>query len=86
MLAADEQDRRTTTRLILVMCGLRSLAYGLLSVLLGVALAGEGFSPVVGEGRVHDNKRKSQTHYWALRQHSASPRGVLPILVVGCGV
>ena len=47
MLAADEQDRRTTTRLILVMRGLRSLAYGLLSVLLGIALAGEGFSPVV---------------------------------------
>ncbi len=47
MPAADERDRRTTTRLILVMRGLRSLAYGLLSVLLGVALADEGFSPVV---------------------------------------
>ena len=34
------------TRRILVMRGLRSLAYGLLAVLLGVALAGEGFTPV----------------------------------------
>src|SRR5436305_12666620 len=31
---------------MLVMRGLRSLAYGLLAVLLGVALAGEGFTPV----------------------------------------
>ena len=45
--AADEQGRSTTTRLILWMRGLRSVAYGLLSVLLGVALADEGFSPVV---------------------------------------
>lgn len=34
------------TRLILVMRGLRQLAYGLLAVLLGVALADEGFSSV----------------------------------------
>jgi MFS family permease len=46
MLSAGERDRRATARLILVMRGLRSLAYGLLAVLLGVALAGEGFTPV----------------------------------------
>src|SRR6266567_4471674 len=39
-------ERLRDTRLMLVMRGLRSLAYGLLAVLLGVALAGEGFSPV----------------------------------------
>src|SRR5215471_12307444 len=46
MLSAGERDRRATARLILVMRGLRSLAYGLLAVLLGVTLAGEGFTPV----------------------------------------
>src|SRR5258707_2097054 len=45
MPSAGERDQRTATRFILVMRGLRSLAYGLLAVLLGVALAGEGFSP-----------------------------------------
>ncbi len=40
------RERLRDTRLILVMRGLRSLAYGLLAVLLGVALAGEGFTPV----------------------------------------
>src|SRR6266852_4651506 len=39
------RERLRDTRLMLVMRGLRSLAYGLLAVLLGVALAGEGFSP-----------------------------------------
>src|SRR6266699_1584649 len=39
-------ERRGDARLILLMRGLRSLAYGLLAVLLGVALAGEGFTPV----------------------------------------
>lgn len=38
-------ESRPDTRLILVMRGLRQLAYGLLAVLLGVALAQEGFSP-----------------------------------------
>lgn len=45
-LPVDTSKRRRDTRLILVMRGLRSLAYGLLAVLLGVALADEGFSPV----------------------------------------
>jgi len=45
MPSAGERDQRTATRFILMMRGLRSLAYGLLAVLLGVALAGEGFSP-----------------------------------------
>src|SRR2546421_700963 len=43
---AQTRERRRSTRLILVMRGLRSLAYGLLAVILGVVLAGEGFSPV----------------------------------------
>ena len=43
---AETRERRRSTQLILVMRGLRSLAYGLLAVLLGVALADEGFSPV----------------------------------------
>jgi MFS family permease len=38
-------EDRLDARLILVMRGLRQLAYGLLAVLLGVALAEEGFSP-----------------------------------------
>src|SRR5713101_3625867 len=42
---AQTRERRRSTRLILVMRGLRSLAYGLLAVILGVVLAGEGFSP-----------------------------------------
>src|ERR1700693_2345612 len=42
----DASKRLRDTRLMLVMRGLRSLAYGLLAVLLGVALAGEGFTPV----------------------------------------
>jgi MFS family permease len=43
---AQTRERLRDTRLILVMRGLRSLAYGLLAVLLGVALAGKGFTPV----------------------------------------
>jgi MFS family permease len=46
MFTGGERDRRADARLILAMRGLRSLAYGLLAVLLGVALADEGFSPV----------------------------------------
>jgi MFS family permease len=46
MLSAGERDRRATARLILLMRGLRSADYGLLAVLLGVSLAGEGFTPV----------------------------------------
>ena len=45
-LAAETHERRRDAQRILVMRGLRSLAYGLLAVLLGVALAGEGFTPV----------------------------------------
>src|SRR5438874_3356664 len=44
-LPTNWRERLRDTRLILVMRGLRSLAYGLLAVLLGVALAGEGFTP-----------------------------------------
>ena len=44
-LSVDTSERRRSTQRILVMRGLRSLAYGLLAVLLGVALADEGFSP-----------------------------------------
>src|SRR6266700_3096354 len=43
---AQTPERLRDTRRMLVMRGLRSLAYGLLAVLLGVALAGEGFTPV----------------------------------------
>jgi len=39
------REHRGNAGLILLMRGLRSLAYGCLSVILGVALAGEGFSP-----------------------------------------
>jgi hypothetical protein len=42
---AQIREHRGNTVLILVMRGLRSLAYGLLAVILGVVLAGEGFSP-----------------------------------------
>src|SRR5438034_6840859 len=45
-LPANMRERLRDTQLILAMRGLRSLAYGLLAVLLGVALAGEGFTPV----------------------------------------
>ncbi|HET8854056.1 MAG TPA: MFS transporter [Ktedonobacteraceae bacterium] len=44
--ASGERNQYKDARLILVMRGMRSLAYGLLAVLLGVALASEGFSPV----------------------------------------
>src|SRR5215472_16546567 len=45
-LVADTSKRGRDARRILLMRGLRSLAYGLLAVLLGVALAGEGFTPL----------------------------------------
>lgn len=44
--AGGQGYHRVDARLILVMRGLRSMAYGLLAVLLGVALSAEGFSPV----------------------------------------
>ena len=44
--AGDEPSHRADARLILVMRGLRSLAYGLLSVVLAVALTNDGVSPV----------------------------------------
>src|SRR6266849_8234649 len=44
-LPGETRERRGDAQLILVMRGLRSLAYGLLAVILGVVLAGEGFSP-----------------------------------------
>ncbi len=40
-----ERNQQVAARLILLMRGLRSFAYGLLAVILGVVLAGEGFSP-----------------------------------------
>jgi MFS family permease len=43
--SVDTSERRRSTRLILLMRGLRSMDYGLLAVILGVVLAGEGFSP-----------------------------------------
>jgi MFS family permease len=45
-LAGDEPTHQADVLRILVMRGLRSLAYGLLSVVLAVALANAGFSPV----------------------------------------
>src|SRR5579864_6292955 len=45
-LPVKTRERRGDAQLILVMRGLRSMAYGLLAVILGVVLAGEGFSPV----------------------------------------
>ncbi|MFL5664552.1 MAG: MFS transporter [Ktedonobacteraceae bacterium] len=42
---AQTRERYGDARLILLMRGLRSLVYGLLAVILGVVLAGEGFSP-----------------------------------------
>src|SRR5437660_3763745 len=44
-LPVETRDQQATARLILLMRGLRSLAYGLLAVILGVVLAGKGFSP-----------------------------------------
>src|SRR5579859_74612 len=44
-LPVERRERPGDARLILMMRGLRSLAYGLLAVILGVVLAGEGFSP-----------------------------------------
>src|SRR5215467_9285449 len=44
-LAGERRERRRDVQLILVMRGLRALAYGLLAVILGVVLVGEGFSP-----------------------------------------
>ena len=38
-----ERNQQAVARLILLMRGLRSLAYGLLAVIPGVVLAGEGF-------------------------------------------
>jgi len=40
-----ERNQQAAARLILLMRGLRQVAYGLLAVILGVVLAGEGFSP-----------------------------------------
>src|SRR5438270_5066696 len=45
-LPVERRERPGDAQLILLMRGLRSLAYGLLAVILGVVLAGEGFSPV----------------------------------------
>jgi len=44
-LPGETRERHGDAQLILLMRGLRSLAYGLLAVILGVVLAGEGFSP-----------------------------------------
>ncbi len=44
--AEGERYNRADARLILLMRGLRSLAYGMLAVLLGVSLTTEGFTPV----------------------------------------
>src|SRR5215469_647715 len=44
-LAGETRERRRDAQLILVMRGLRALAYGLLAVILGVVLVGEGLSP-----------------------------------------
>src|SRR6266446_4720739 len=44
-LPVERRERPGDARLILIMRGLRSLAYGLLAVILGVVLSGEGFSP-----------------------------------------
>ena len=45
MPTTTERGQWVDARLILTMRGLRSLDYGLLAVLLGVALSAEGFSP-----------------------------------------
>ena len=39
----ETSERRGDARLILLMRGLRQFSYGLLAVILGVALADEGF-------------------------------------------
>src|SRR5713101_6034264 len=44
-LPGETRERRGDAQLILLMRGLRQVAYGCLSVILGVVLAGEGFSP-----------------------------------------
>src|SRR5436305_4827782 len=44
-LSVETRDLHGDARRILVMRGLRSMAYVLLAVLLGLALAGDGFSP-----------------------------------------
>src|SRR5258708_27338940 len=44
-LPGETGKRSGNAQLILMMRGLGSLAYGLLAVILGVVLAGEGFSP-----------------------------------------
>jgi MFS family permease len=44
-LPVETREYHSDARLILVMRGLRSLAYGLLAVILGIVLEGEGFSP-----------------------------------------
>jgi MFS family permease len=43
--ALPVKTRQRDAKFILVMRGLRPMAYGLLAVILGVVLAGEGFSP-----------------------------------------
>lgn len=45
-LLADERRHQQDARLIVLMRGLRSFSYGLLAVLLSVALSSAGFSPV----------------------------------------
>jgi MFS family permease len=45
MLAGERRERGRDAQLILVMRGLRALAYGLLAVILGLVLVEEGFSP-----------------------------------------
>src|SRR5579863_9664190 len=42
----DQMPHQADTWLIITMRGLRSFAYGLLAVLLGIALSNAGFSPV----------------------------------------
>ncbi|MDQ6643900.1 MAG: hypothetical protein M3Y76_05580, partial [Chloroflexota bacterium] len=42
---ANEQSNQADARLIIVMRGLRSFAYGLLTVLLGITLSRAGLSP-----------------------------------------
>src|SRR5439155_19791293 len=46
MSSGGKRDQIASARLMIVIRGLRSLTYGLMAVLLGVALADEGFSPV----------------------------------------
>ena len=44
-ISAGKQDNRADAHFILIMRGVRSFAYGLLAVLLGVALTNEGLTP-----------------------------------------